>query len=85
MKLDEYVAIKVTVRTNGGGVFTAETRGPDVNGGPAMNMEPSSDAAFRCAVGYKLHALAERLIKGQDDLPDRMLIEIRRDRSGGGV
>ena len=83
MKLDEYISIKVSVRTNGSGVFTADARGPDVNGGPSHNMEPSADAAYRCAVGYKLHSLADRLITGKDDLPDRMLIEIRRDRSGG--
>lgn len=82
MKLDEYVSIKVVVRPRIG-AFTAEARGPETNGSGSSNTEPTADGAYRCAVGYKLHALAERLITGKDDLPDRLLIEIRRDRGGG--
>jgi hypothetical protein len=51
MKLDEYVAIKVAVRTTGSGVFTAEARGPEVNGGPARNMEKSADSFIRVRDG----------------------------------
>lgn len=83
MRLDEHLAIRVTIRKNpSSGVFTAETRGVDTNGGASVNHEMSADEVYRCAVGYRLHALAERLISGSDELPDRVIIEIRRDRSG---
>jgi len=94
MKMREHVAIRVTVRAvprmapGEAEHFAAEVKGLSLHGEPAearMAYGATRERAYGQAVAMALREMAAvaELTTSNDELPDRMLIELRRDRSHG--